>query len=107
MRAMVVGRYGAPEVLESREVADPQKERFLLMPTRKNSNNGTTRQGGYYTVIGCFDSFSYLMTGSFISSPTVSGVPQFPLGLFALFAVMVPALLLFRKRFTSANVEGP
>jgi hypothetical protein len=63
-----------------------------------STGEGSTSQSGSYTVIGCFIDVSYLTTGFFISSPTVSGVPQFPLGTVALFSLAIPALLVIRRR---------
>ncbi len=62
---------------------------------------GSTSQTGSYTAFACLgvEGGSYGTSPFTISSP--ASVPQFPLGLALLFAVMVPALLMLRKRTLS------
>jgi hypothetical protein len=75
----------------------------VLLPSGSTAGGvGSTSQIGPYTVVACWsplpDSAGYYATTTFTVSPAVAtGVPQFPLGLLALFAVMVPALLILRK----------
>jgi hypothetical protein len=71
-----------------------------------SAGEGSTAQGGTYTVLGCFEDVSYIPTQFSITS-AISGVPQFPLGLAALFAVMLPILLIFRtKRIIPSSVRN-
>jgi len=65
-----------------------------------STGEGSTSQGGTYTVIGCFIDLSYVTAQFGITSPT-SGVPEFPFGLVVLFALLVPALMVLRKRTVS------
>src|SRR5579863_952992 len=64
------------------------------------SNSGTFKDQGVFNeeCSGTYSGNALIVTGTYNPAVGCSSVPQFPLGLAFLFAVVIPALLVLRKR---------